>query len=99
MSTCPGAPTTLYITADDTFTAYLNDVPIGSGNDWRRAFSFVIKPKCGINTFKVITHDISGRYGLIFAIVQNQSNCYQCGPLAFYNTNYCKCECQKGCNC
>lgn len=92
MSNCPEAPTTLYITADDTFSVYLNKAAIATGNDWTAKWTFTIKPQCGINNFTVIANDVGGGgAGLIYAIVQNQDNCYKCGALAFYNPANCKC--------
>lgn len=59
MSTCPDAPTTLYIRADDTYTAYLNGVPIISGGNSLVNNNFTIYPQCGWNNFTAVATDLS----------------------------------------
>lgn len=100
---CNGTAT-LTITADNNFSVLLNGV--GSpliGNSWTTKYSFFLNPlKCGKNvlTITVVNLDEGSPAALIFSVVQDQSNCFNCKtPLSFYNRNTCQCECNKGCDC
>ena len=74
-----------------------------TGNDWTKVFTFkVVNLVCGSNkiTIKVTNKDQGTAAALIFAIVQDQSSCYNClTPSSFYNPYTCSCECIGGCDC
>lgn len=98
------ASAVLYIAADNIFTAYLNGALVGTFNDWTKLQSYAINLKCGSNNLTVVVQNTesTGPEGVIFAISQDQSTCYNCGqnPLAAtYNPNTCQCECISTCFC
>jgi hypothetical protein len=73
-----------------------------TGNDWYTIYRFTIKVKCGVNVIQItVGNKLTGSpAALIFAVIQNQSECYTCkGSSSFYNKNTCKCECLDKCDC
>lgn len=96
-SDCPQATAVLRITAESSFTVYLNSVLIGSGNNWAQVYLFKVNLICGKNHLEVLVNnkDRNCHPGLIFAVVQDQSECYNCkeNPSAFYNPDTCSCQC------
>ena len=97
------ANATLVITADNVFSASLNGGAVFTGNWWPTVYKFTLTNlRCGLNTLtvNVTNRDEKSPAALIFAVVQNQSKCYDClTPTAFYNRNTCKCQCLDRCNC
>ena len=102
-SDCPEVLANLQITADNVFTAYLNGVKVGEGNDWKIKFSFKLGLKCGLNnlTIAAINKDDGSPASLIFSINQEQKACYACreNPSGIYNRKTCRCECSTQCPC
>lgn len=95
-SDCSGdIPGQLIVTADDNFTAHLNGGVVGSGQAWNQKFTFGIKLNCGLNnlTITVINLVTSSPAALIFAVVQDKTNCYKCfkNSLGYFNRNTCNC--------
>lgn len=90
-----GNSATLYITADNSFTASLNNGPAMTGNTWTANYTFQLSNiQCGLNTLIITAVNLNGGSpaAVIFAVVQNQVGCYSCRtPLAFYNRDTCKC--------
>lgn len=93
----------LRITADNIFSASVNGGVAMTGNDWTKVYSFkVANLVCGTNklTIKVTNKDQGSAAAVIFAIVQDQSSCYNClTPSSFFNPYTCSCECIGGCDC
>jgi hypothetical protein len=89
------SPATLIITADNIFYASLNGGSAYTGNDWTKKYQFTLsKLTCGINIliFTVINKDPKTPAALIFAVIQDQTNCYGCKSLlSYYNLNTCRC--------
>lgn len=89
------ANATLLITADNIFSASLNGGTAVTGNWWYTVYKFTLTNlKCGLNTLTINTTnlDAGSQAAVIFAVVQNQTKCYDClTPVAFYNKNTCKC--------
>ena len=100
---CPQVVAQLRITADNNFTAFLNGVLVGRGNNWQRVYLFNVALRCGRNNLTVVTFNTNANTpaALIFGLLQNQSTCYMCAsnPSAFYNRNTCRCQCTNTCNC
>lgn len=74
-SDCPQAIAVLRITAESSFTVYLNSELIGSGNNWAQVYLIKVNLICGRNHLEVVVNnkDRNCRPGLIFAVVQDQS--------------------------
>ena len=81
-SDCPKELANLQITADNTFTVYLNGVKVGQGDTWTTKYSFELGLKCGQNnlTIVAINRGEGSPASLIFSITQNQKSCYACSP-------------------
>ena len=75
---CPQQPAILTIIGDDNFEAYLNGQLIGNGSGWRTAYNFTVYLNCGNNNLTTVAINNSGNQGIIFSLVQNQTNCYIC---------------------
>lgn len=95
LADCPQTAATLSITADDTFTAYLNGVLVGTGNNWPTIYTFNVSVKCGFNNLTVIAINSVPQTpaALIFSVAQDQSNCYSCSNsvYTYYNREACQC--------
>ena len=89
---CPMAIATLTIFADDYFTVYLNGISIFSGNN-KQTYTIKINLECGLNNLTTIVTNLGGSGGYLFAITQNQTDCYQCGYLSHYEFMSCQCIC------
>lgn len=48
------APATLVITGDNSFTAYVNGIKIGTGDNWDIKYTFPIDLKCGLNNLTAV---------------------------------------------
>lgn len=99
-ATCTGA-STLQVTADQNFKAYLDGRLILSGNDWKSIYSADIKLNCGSHN---LTIEATGGYsqygsGVIFSLKQDQSECFNCGLNGFWDYDECKCKCLTVCGC
>lgn len=100
---CSKVAATLIITADDSFSVSLNGGTPYTGCDWQRIYKFNLDClKCGVNTLtiKVTNTGKNSPAAVIFAVVQDQTNCYNCSsPLSYYNKKTCQCECIDHCDC
>ncbi len=85
----------LIITADNAFSVSLNGGAALAGNSWYTVYKFnITNLRCGLNTLVINTTNLhaGSQAALIFAVVQDQTKCYNClTPLSFYNKKSCKC--------
>lgn len=99
-SSCP-AQAQLNITADDTFTVYLNTKPILRGNNWRNIYTVTLDLTCGNHnlTFAVTQGYSQFGPGIIYQLSQDQTQCYRCGLNGIWDYNTCSCRCLTICGC
>lgn len=94
---CPDQDSEVKITGYDIFTAYLNGIHVGAGENYRFLYFFKAKLICGLNnlTIIVMNKDQSASGSLIFSLTQDRTSCYLCkeNPSGIYDRNTCKCEC------
>lgn len=87
----------LVVSADDSFSATVNNGQAMTGDKYLSIYRFEVKNlKCGVNTITVtVSNKGAGTpTAIIFAIVQDQTTCFQClTSLAYYNRYTCKCQC------
>jgi hypothetical protein len=81
----------------------LNGALVGSGNNWPTIYTFNVTLVCGSNNLTIVTFNqgAGSPAALIYGVVQNQTNCYNCSanPSAYYNRRNCRCQCTSICNC
>jgi len=101
-SDCYQEPAILSITAQSTFSAYLNGVLVATGS-YPTISSISISLTCGQNNLTVVATVTAAATpaALIFSITQDQTNCYICNgnPGAYYNHTTCSCQCSSTCSC
>lgn len=100
-TSCPQKSATLKITADNEFHAYINggDKDIHGkqmvGNCWNNVYTFEVKLNCGVNSLKVIVKNNhqNSPAAVVFSVIQDQSDCRNCGNSlgTYYNQDTCKC--------
>ncbi len=94
-------PLQLNITADDHFTAYIDEKIVVKGNNWRLINSITINLGCGSHNLTITVTQGNSQYGpgLIFIMTQNKSGCYDCGLNGEWNYKTCRCGCLTVCGC
>jgi hypothetical protein len=97
---CNG-PITLNITADQSFTAYLDGEIVVQGDNYVRVYSVPLNVKCGGHNLTVTVVKGSSAFGpgVIFAVFQDQSGCFNCNLNGEWNDQTCSCECVTVCGC
>ena len=97
---CNG-PVTLNITADQSFVAYLDGKIIAQGENYVKVYSVPLAAKCGSHnlTITVVKGSSAIGPGLIFALFQDQSGCFNCNQNGEWNDNTCSCSCVTVCGC
>jgi hypothetical protein len=100
-SSCIGAAN-LSITADVSFTAYLDGVKIGNGSKYTQLYKYPLKITCGNHNLTIWVYSSTVTSAVTFAIYQDQSNCYNCILTGYWNEYTCACQCIDslyGCKC
>ena len=97
---CNG-PLTLNITADQSFIAYLDGKIIAQGDNYVKVYSVPVNAKCGSHNLTITVMKGSSAIGpgLIFALFQDQSGCFNCNQNGEWNDNTCSCSCVTVCGC
>ena len=96
---------TLRIAVDDIFRVWVNGVYVGTGNDINRVYLYNITLLCGVNNLTIEVdnsfHDTPS--AVVFTVIQDQTQCYNCvtasGLEGHYNRQTCQCECVSRCGC